>query len=208
MLPVPPGSGVVQRPEFAPLLVNQGMMENILEKNAWFESLQEYSVFGGVMIAWNNILVSVKCFVFSALVGLGGLLLLAYNGIHFGSVMGFCYTHGFDGELSGFVVSHGILELTLIVAASFTGLLFGRVFYMRPYSLFGRRMKRAAHDGGHVLAGLVPWFLVAAAVESLISPWPQIPVTFKLALGALLALMFWIWTFAPSHIATEVRSSR
>lgn len=202
-------------PDFASVFISQPMMENIAEKKPWFESIQAFPPLHGLLIAWNNIKVGITCFTLAALLGIGGVLILCYNGLLFGAIMGFCYTHAFDDALSTFVIGHGILELTLIVATAFAGFLFGRVFYMRPYRLFGRRMVLAVREAGCVLFGILPWFVLAASIEVFISPWPEIRLSSKLQIGILAAALFWLWTFAPfrklrrgsDHIESELRSN-
>lgn len=188
---------IIIQPDLAPVFISQDMIENIIEKTPWFESAQQSPLMNGVLIAWNNIRVSFLCFTFAALLGIGGVLLLIYNGLYFGAVMAFCFLQGFDEQLSRFVLAHGVLELTIIVAGTFAGFLFGRVFYMRPYRLFSSRMFKAAREAGHVFAGVAPWLVIAAGIEVFISPWPTIPILYRAGTGMLAAVFFWLWTFAP-----------
>ncbi len=190
------GAGVaILYPDYTSALLSVDMMENILEKKKWFDSIQSNPLFYGMQIAVNNIMVSINCCVFGALLGLGGLYILCYNGLSFGAVLGFCLTNGFHNELLGFVTSHGILELTIIVASAFASFIFGKVFYMRPYKLFKKRLAHAAREASYVLMGILPWLLVAAFLEVFISPWPGIPFELKMMLSFGVTALFWTWTF-------------
>jgi uncharacterized membrane protein SpoIIM required for sporulation len=182
---------------YAAVLIPQALMEQILDQQKWFAEIQKAPWLYGLGIAKNNIGVAIHCFTLAALAGLGGVYILVLNGLLFGAVFGFCRSNHFDQALLNFVVGHGVLELTIIVAAAFSGFLFGRVFYMRPYRLFHLRMVTAASDAGVLLLGLLPWLLVAAVVEVFVSPWSFLDMPAKIFLGCLAAAAFWLWTWWP-----------
>lgn len=193
---------------YAAVLLPQHLMEQILDQQKWFEEIQKAPWLYGIQIASNNIGVAVYCFTLAALAGLGGVYILLYNGLLFGAVLGFCQVNHFDQALLTFVVSHGVLELTMIVAAAFAGFLFGRVFYVRPYRLFQVRLTAAARDAGVLLLGLLPWLVVAACLEVFVSPWPFLDVYSKIVLGLLAAGAFWLWTWWPLPQARKESRSR
>src|SRR5690606_5238727 len=122
--------------EYASVLIPQHLMENIIQNKAWFEDAGDTPLLTGLQIAANNIKVCITAFCLSAIVGVGGLYILCFNGIFFGVIMGVCHLYGFDKPLTEFVLSHGPLELSVIVASAFAGLVYGRVFFMRPYRKF------------------------------------------------------------------------
>jgi uncharacterized membrane protein SpoIIM required for sporulation len=187
----------VRRQEYLTVLVPQPLLERILDHDPWFAAAGENPVFSGFMIAWNNIRVSLMAFVGSALLGLGGLYVLTYNGLLFGATLGFCASNGFDRALGNFVVGHGPLELTIIVASVFASFLLGRVFYLRPRTQFGSRFRAGFRLGGTVMAGVAPWLVLAAIIESFVSPQPFIPLWIRLGIGLTAAVLFWVWTFWP-----------
>lgn len=187
----------VSSPELVPVLISQPIIEHVLEHRSWFDSIQESPIRDGLRIAYNNIGVSINCMLASALLGIGGLVFLVINGLFFGAMLGFCYENDFHRPLIQFVLSHGPLELSVIVAAAFAGLLFGRSFYMRPYSKFGQRMRDGAHNSLIISRGILPWLLIAALFEVFVSPWNYLSVPLKSIAGLLLALIFWGWNFAP-----------
>jgi uncharacterized membrane protein SpoIIM required for sporulation len=170
-------------PAAVSLIVPQKAIEEILDRSRWFDSLQKNAFLGGAQIALNNIKVSIYCCALGALVGLGGLVILAFNGLFFGGMLGFCYVNQFHQELLGFVIGHGPLELSIIVSAAFSGFIIGRVFFMHPYNLFFTRMRLAATDAGTILTGIVPWLVLAAIIEAGISPWPMLSDTVKISVS-------------------------
>jgi uncharacterized membrane protein SpoIIM required for sporulation len=188
---------VTEHPDYASSILPQNLIGSILEHHRWFEDIQTSPVIEGLQIAFNNIKVTLTCFIFGALLGLGGFWILFYNGLLLGAVLAFCNSQGFDDELWNFVIGHGMLELTIIISGAFASFLFGRVFYMRPYSEFGARMRIAGRDASTVIAGVLPWLLLAAFIEVGVSPWPQFSSQSRFIIGAGAALSFWAWTFWP-----------
>jgi len=178
--------------------VDRGTIENVLVKRRWFDDVQSNPFWIGYAIAKNNIGVSINAFLGGAIFGVGGLYFVVFNGLMFGALMAFCYRYDFHEPMGTFVLSHGILEFSIIVAAAFSGFLFGRVFFMRPYRLFGFRMQKAASEAGTVLMGGLPWLVLAAALEVFVSPWPYFSVLWRLIIGFMAAALFWGWTFWPS----------
>jgi uncharacterized membrane protein SpoIIM required for sporulation len=186
-----------QDPQAAQAFVGQGTMERVLMKQRWFDQIQANAFFDGFLIAKNNIEVSILTFLGGAIFGLGGVYVLVTNGLMLGGLMAFCYRYDFHEEMGTFIISHGFLELSIIVVAAFSGFLFGRVFFMRPYRLFRFRMQKAASEAGVVLMGSLPWLVLAACLEVFVSPWPTFSVTQRIGLGLLAAAAYWGWTFWP-----------
>jgi uncharacterized membrane protein SpoIIM required for sporulation len=193
----------VQSPEYVPVMVPQSLMEDVMDGRAWFAKIQENPMLFGAMIGWNNIKVAINCFLGGAILGLGGLLMVCFNGVHIGSIFGFCAAKGFDDELSAFVVSHGFLELSIIVAAGAASLVYGRAFFMRPYREFPRRLSEGARDAGVMALGIIPWLVLAACFEAFVSPFDYLSVTAKLIAGLLLGGLFWGWTFWTGEVRAE-----
>lgn len=190
----------VGEPSYASLLIDQEFLEKIMDHDSWFARLQENPLMGGLMIAVNNIRVALGCFVFGAFLGIGGIGLLCFNGIHFGVVFGYCMSKGFHRELFDFVLSHGFLELTIIVASVFAGLLMGRVFYLRPLNKFVERFKIAASEAGTVALGVIPWLALAAVFEGFVSPFHYLSAELKMIIGVILCATFIFWTFKSDRI--------
>lgn len=185
------------QPDYAILVIGQGMMETIHDHKPWFESIQDSPLLSGLAIAWNNIRVSIMCFVFGALLGFGSLLLLGYNGLNFGTVLGYCAANHFHEPLMGFVLSHGPLELTIIIASAFAGVLIGRTFYVRPLSKMRERVGEASREAACVCLGVTPWLILAALFEAFVSPFPIFTNSQKILFGVVISALFWIWTFGP-----------
>ena len=182
-------------PEYLPLFLPQPLMERILDHSAWFEEIRKNPFADGLSIAYNNIKVAILAFAMGALLGLGGLYIVAFNGVLFGAIVGYCLSHGFEGPLARFVAGHGPLELSIIVASGFASLLYGRAFLMRPIRDIPLRLQRGGRDAFLVLSGIVPWLLLAAFLEVFVSPWEYLSGSAKLLVGIIAAVAFWWWTF-------------
>lgn len=192
-----------KEPEYASLLLGPEFMEKIIGGKRWFESIQDQPLLMGFQIGLNNILVAIKAATGAALAGVGGFVILIFNGLMIGSLVGFSYAHGFEAAIGEFVVAHGVLELSIIVAACFMGLLFGRGFYMWPPRLMRVRLAAGAKESLIVALGCLPWLVLAAIVEAFVSPFYYFSSVQKLVIGALVAGLFWVWTFWPISLVVS-----
>ncbi|MCI5071754.1 stage II sporulation protein M [bacterium] len=187
------------KPEYAQLFLSQGMAERIMNHQDWFDGLRQSPLSGGFAIAWNNIQVCINVFLMSALVAVGGIFLLVFNGFHVGFIIAFCARYGFSDALIQFITTHGILELTLIVASCFSGLIMGQEFFKRRQKLsFATRFKQSSKDGFTVLLGLLPWIALAAVFEAFASPFTYLSMTQKIFIGCFITACFWLYTFLPA----------
>ncbi len=141
-------------------------------------------------IATNNISVALSAWSGGILAGIVPVYVSLLNGMLLGSILGLTLHYSMAGELLEFISAHGLLEISLILVAAGAGLNIGRAVLVsedRPRSL---AVREAARDALTVLLGCVPWFVVLALVEVLISPSPDLPASFKLAVGLSLETLF------------------
>ncbi|MFW7377439.1 MAG: stage II sporulation protein M [Oligoflexus sp.] len=185
------------RPEYINLLFHQQMQEFIIGQQAWFERIQSNVLLYGYEIAVNNIKVALLMLAGGCLLGIGSIVLLIYNGMHIGSIMGYCYVHNFHDALINFIVAHGPLELSIIVAAAFNGMLVGRCFFQWPYRGFLQRFQQAGKEAFTVALGVIPWLLLAATLEVIVSPFDHFSFSGKMIIGIVASVSFWAWTFWP-----------
>ena len=122
-----------------------------------------------ISITLNNIKVAFVAFAFGLLFSAGTLWVLFANGVMLGAFQYFFYDYGllFHSMLS--VWAHGTFEITSIAIAGGAGLVMGNAFlfpgtYPRLYSF-----RRGAADGLKLVAGLVPFFVVAGFIESFVT---------------------------------------
>ena len=188
----------VHQPDYMPLLIGEGFMEQIVEKNKWFEALNSNPLIGAYAIASNNIVVSLKLFAFGLFLGFGGLLLLSWNGFFFGAVLGYCKYNGFDDPLKEFVLGHGPLELTILIIGGMASMIYGRVLLQFRHPEYKARLAKAFKEAFTVLGVAIPWLIVAAIIEGFVSPSTGLTLGTKFTVGILAFVVFWMFTFWPS----------
>lgn len=156
---------------------------------------------GAFGIAVNNIKVSLLAFLGGAAFGLGSIYVLLFNGLMFGAVFGYCVKNGFHDRLADFVASHGFLELTVIVAAAFAGLVMGRGIWrglIEDRAKWRERLTETAYEAQVLAMGIIPWLILAGIIEGFVSPFPSLASFEKLLLGLMLAAIFFLYTFWPT----------
>jgi uncharacterized membrane protein SpoIIM required for sporulation len=140
------------------------------------------------MIFTNNIQVTFLSFAAGLLFAVGGALLLAYNGLIFGAVLGVAAAHGNLDQVTRLIVAHGVLELSCIVVAGAAGLRMGWALVEPGAGTRRAALAAQARPAMAVVLGTAPWLVVAGLVEGYVSPagWGGAgPYVVGLGLGAL-----------------------
>jgi uncharacterized membrane protein SpoIIM required for sporulation/uncharacterized RDD family membrane protein YckC len=186
---------VRERPEVARQIIPDVMLERAegggyqqAAGRGYAETPSPYLPIVASTIITNNVQVAFAAFAFGITAGVGTVLVLVFNGIFFGSVLGLFANYGLAGWILTFVAGHGVLELTAIFIAGGAGLLVGRAL-IAPGDLarrdalvvYGRRAIQLVGAAGCllVLAGIIEGFLSASSA----------PGTVKLAVSAASAVL-------------------
>jgi uncharacterized membrane protein SpoIIM required for sporulation/uncharacterized RDD family membrane protein YckC len=121
-------------------------------------------------ILTNNLQVTILAFAFGITAGLGTAFLLVYNGIHLGSVIGWMSLGGNARALWGWVMPHGVTEITAVIIAGAAGFLLARAILM-PGELRRSAALRIAAGKALVLElGCMAMLVVAGLIEGFVSP--------------------------------------
>jgi len=173
-------------PEFSELVgVNPAFREIYIETQThWWERLNEENQIGAAMIMQNNIRVTIMTFAFGAMLGLGTVYYLAFNGANIASVLALTYKAGFGNDLVTFMVGHGVVELSCIFIAGGAGLLIGSAMIMPGDLSRGDAMKTRGMEAVRLMIGVALLLVIAAIIEGFISPAPINP-RIKYGIGAI-----------------------
>lgn len=177
-------------PEFSELVgVNPAFREVYIEtRTHWWESLnEEGNQIGAAFIMQNNIRVTILTFAYGALLGLGTIYYLAFNGANIASVLALTYQAGFGNDLVTFMVGHGIVELSCIFIAGGAGLLIGSAMIMPGDLSRADALKMRGMEAVRLMMGVALLLVLAGIIEGFISPAPISP-RIKFGIGAITGL--------------------
>jgi uncharacterized membrane protein SpoIIM required for sporulation len=164
--------------------INYVMRDKISSGVHWWEQLNDANQIGGAAIMTNNIQVMFNAFAMGAMLGVGTLLVMAFNGLNIGAVLALTYRAGFGNDLVTFMVGHGVIELSCIFIAGGAGLLVGAAI-LAPGDLSRfDALRLRGREAIHLIVGCIPLLVVAGTIEGFISPAPIAPV-FKFATAAV-----------------------
>jgi len=126
------------------------------------------------------------------------LYILFQNGIMLGSFHFMFFKKGLGMASILVVWIHGTIEISSIVIAGAAGIILGKGFlfpgtYTRKESLI-----RAAKDAAKIAIGLIPFFLMAAFLESYITRFTSMPIIVSVfILFSSAALIIWYFIIYP-----------
>jgi uncharacterized membrane protein SpoIIM required for sporulation len=167
--------------------------------------LEDRSAFASAIFT-NNLQVSFLSFAGGLLAGLGTAVVLLYNGLGIGAVVGLAIDEGKGPLVVELIAPHGVLELTCIVVTAAAGLRVGWAM-VAP----GNRMRAAAvgseaRRSVEIVLGTVPWLVLAGLVEGFVTG-SGLGLIGALAVGAALGGLWWGLLFwrggAPRHVPLE-----
>lgn len=190
---------VVRDPELAYDLLPAGMIDRVetaersMERGQGYVAENEYNrpVLAAALMS-NNIQVTINAFAAGATAGIITVFVLVFNGIHLGAAIGAYETHGVAESIVGFVIAHGVLELSAICFGAAGGLVIGRAILL-PGAMTRREALVINGRRGMRLATVAIILLVfAGLIEGLFSANPiwtlEQRVTAGLSSGVLMVL--------------------
>ncbi|HEY6802202.1 MAG TPA: stage II sporulation protein M [Pyrinomonadaceae bacterium] len=195
-------------PEFSELVgVNPAFREIYIERQVhWWEGLnEEGNQIGAASIMQNNIQVTIYTFALGAMLGLGTIYYLAFNGANIASVLALTYSAGFGNDLVTFMVGHGVIELSCIFIAGGAGLLVGSSIILPGDLSRADAMKTKGMEAVRLMIGVALLLVVAGTIEGFVSPAPIDP-RIKFSIGAITGLALYSYLLLVGREPEEEKS--
>jgi uncharacterized membrane protein SpoIIM required for sporulation len=137
----------------------------------------------------NNVSLGLRIFIAGLLLGAGSLVLLTYQGISMGILMGYVAQLGFGKNLWPYIIGHSSFELLAAVFCAVGGLMIGRSL-IKPQ--LPSRLKSFTSTFRHSLAYVFVaslFFVIAAIIEAFWSPNIEISSSMKYLVGSIIWLL-------------------
>ena len=199
---------------FVRLVMGDGYVDmtlrNIEKGNAMevYQDEDELNMFFGIF--FNNIRVSFWVFVWGgietiyvlgatqmfplfALLAVGTAYRLFTNGVMLGSFQYFFYQKNLFVESASVIWLHGVIEIWAIVVAGAAGILMGNsLLFPQTYTRYASFLK-GAKNGVKIILGMVPFFFLAAFIESFITRYANMSMYIKLFIifGSLAFVLYY-----------------
>ena len=153
-----------------------------------------------LMIAFNNVRVSLLGFAMGILTSLGSIFYLMQNGIMVGAFTTMFYNEGVLGEAMLAIMLHGTLELSTIVIEAGAGIVMGNGWlFPGTYSRM-QSFRRSAKRGLKIVVGTLPVVIAAALVEGYLSRYTHADNSLRLGfIIASAAFILFYYVYLPYH---------
>ncbi len=157
---------------------------DVQSENYWWLGLNEANQTYSAFLFTHNIRVSLMAFALGVFFCIGSLFMLAFNGMHFGGILGVCYKldPAFGNALVTFVVGHGVIETFCLYIAGGAGMIIGYAI-INPGNLSrADALKKKGLESVRLMIGCAAILVLAGIIEGFLSP-SSLPAWVKYGTG-------------------------